>query len=198
MARAWPASRMSGRADSPLQGRWVALEPFRLEHMGFVHALLNHPHVAPQFHLRPGGLGADRLYQRLWERALCNFIVVERENEQPIGFCGGHRADVMSQTAYGRLAIATGLQGRGWPLESFLILTKHLFSEYRLRKLYFETVDIVTGLGRRSREHPYLSRELTIPDSAWCHGSLRNVSTWAMYETEQLSLASGVESHDRV
>ena len=123
-----------------LVGRRTRIERLGPQDLGFVSTLCAEPGNAIRWGLRVDPRGADSLAQSLLAHMFVPMKVLSTEG-QPIGVVFGKDPDFRNGHCAVTFALSESFTARGWPLEGFGLFVRHLFSTYRLRKIYCEVID---------------------------------------------------------
>ena len=76
--------------------------------------------------------------ESLWSGVLCQFVVEDTRRGLTRGTTVAYNADLNHGHCTVGVAMTADTLGTGLAVEAFLLLARHLFAVYRLRKLYME------------------------------------------------------------
>jgi len=121
------------------EGRFVSLAPIARSDYPFLFKLVTDEECGPRWRFR-GVIPREDAFERLlWEGVLTQFAVKDRLGSRPYGVVCAYGANLISGTAKVAVALQPEATGHGFGIEATYLFAAHLFSTWRLRKLYFET-----------------------------------------------------------
>lgn len=128
-------------SPAPMEGPRVVLRPLLATDLEFLTRLASDPQVSFRWLFRGATPSPRTVEAAIWEQALTNFVVVERQSGLLVGFMNCYAADMRTGTAYVGAAIAPPYQGLGHLAEAGLVFLRYLFDTWNFRKLYAEMPD---------------------------------------------------------
>jgi RimJ/RimL family protein N-acetyltransferase len=152
-------------------GRFVRLAPVGRQHTDFLYALAVDDVTGFRWRFNGSVPRPDVFVESLWSGVLCQFVVEEIRHGVPRGTAVAYNADLNHGYCYVGVAMTAEAQETGLAVEAFLLLARHLFASYRLRKLYMEVPEynlrpIERAIGPvlveegRLRDHTYYGERL--------------------------------------
>jgi len=157
--------------DTILSGTWVALRPVFPRDFDFLYDLAMDE---ANFGWRYGGsvLTREAYVAQLWPGVLCQFLVVARKSNRPIGLVVAYNADLhLGRTYVGGVSIPQ-VQRSGLMNEAFRLMINYLRATWEIRKLYFEFAEynlaqFASGLSRWLRMEARLKGHVYFDGRYW-------------------------------
>lgn len=122
---------------------------------------------------RWGGLppGPENFQTTLWSGVADQRVIMNRRTNETMGLVVAYGMNLQHGFCYMQMFLAEPFKGRGWPLEAAVIYFDHLFSHFRVRKIYGETsgakyaqfgssTELGAELEGRLRDHLYTNGKL--------------------------------------
>lgn len=159
------------RFSSPrLEGRHVLLRPITLDDYAWVQDAELSSELSMRWRFRGSTPSPEQWAQAIWAGTLAQFLIVERQSEQPAGIVALYQANF--QQGHASLAAAKFTQTKSPAMIlGIALFLRYVFACWNLRKLYMELPEynypqFSSGLGRifevegRLREHTYFDGQL--------------------------------------
>ena len=152
---------------APLRSRRVLLRPPSTADYDWIYRLWTDELTG--FRWRGGGAisSLNDVISQLWAGSIAQFVLMTiEEPTKRVGLVQCYWADLNNGTANVGVIIDNAYQGAGWPFEGVALFVNYLFTNWNLRKLYFEgpeyTLSSVASIvgdliheERRLRMHDY-------------------------------------------
>lgn len=128
--------------DQPIgvafEGRWIALEPLRRDHLGFLYGLAIDPATGYRWRLRGGVPSIETFEKQLWQSVLSQFVLVTRKARRPVGQVVAFNVNFNAGHVSAGIVTTKRAVGSEFAIEGLAVFIRYLFATYRLRKVYFE------------------------------------------------------------
>jgi RimJ/RimL family protein N-acetyltransferase/acyl carrier protein len=124
--------------SSYLEGKEVRLRPIDQSDYPFLRALETSPGALVRFRHRGVPTSPENHVQSLWRGVLCQFVVVLRATNKPVGLVTSYGADFRNGRSHIAIIVEPETQGRGSAMEAMRLFIDYLFAVFPLRKLVAE------------------------------------------------------------
>ncbi len=146
-----------------LQGRRVSLRPPSAPDYEWLYRVATDPETAMRWRFRGLVPSPELFVDSLWRDVEIQHVVCRRESAETVGLAQLMRVNMRDGTAHLSFALDKAYLRAGWPLEGLLLFVNYCFSTLPLRKIYFESLDLVvadfeSAVGRFLQEEGRLVR----------------------------------------
>ena len=151
-----------------LKGRWTELVPVHNGYLPFLFELATSERTGFRWGIPGTMLRLEQFNEMVWTGAWCNFIVHDLKSNQPIGIVTGYQPNFPDGYAYVAQVMIEEVQQTGKGVEALGLFINLLFTNYNLRKLYFEVFEynLPLAIGHSMREEGRL-KDHTYFDGQW-------------------------------
>lgn len=120
------------------QGRFVSLVPLASRHTEFLYGLAVDEAVGFRWRFRGAIPSLEQFQACLWDAVLCQFVVIDRRSQQPVGHVVAYNYDLHQGYVYVGVVMASDSTATGKGAEAAALLIRYIFETYNVEKLYFE------------------------------------------------------------
>jgi len=170
----------------PREGRLAKLVPVSDVHLPFLYSLATSERTGFRWGIVGTLLRPDQFAESLWAGIWCQFVVVRRSDDRPLGLVVGYDPNFNDGYAYGAEVLIDEAQVTGVGVEALGLFLNILFSSFNFRKIYFEVLEY--NLSRmQGAVGDWLHEEGRLKDHSFFAGEWWDKITLAMYREEFVS-----------